>query len=159
LTQSSRLLGLTLYPVYILFDLHFFYHGAKHALSKWKIICWKWRLYVFSFYDREISYHDSYLALFGANYFNHLPELLNISKSFLEQQRIVYGPGNSQHPSSLDLSAGLVFNHDASFYSFFSGGFFYFYQKQNDQSALYPHMGVAVTVNAAFYFGFKAGTL
>ena len=148
-TQSSRLLGLTLYPVYILFDLHFFYHSAKHTLVKWKdhllelAVCLT-LVFIIASFVMVLTW--PYL---GANYFNHFAELLGIAKNFYWKNDVLF---MGQEIPSIHLPWIYLpvwfFITTPLFILFFLGASFIFV-KNKMTNPLYILMGVAVTVNAA----------
>lgn len=148
-TQSSRLLGLTLYPVYFLFDLHFFYHSSKQTLVKWK--------------DRLLELTGCLTLVFiiasfvmvltwpylGANYFNHFAELLGIAKNFYWKNDVLFMGQEipSVHLPWTYLPVWFLITTPLFILFFLATSFIFIKSKM--ANSLYILMGIAVTVNAA----------
>ncbi len=154
-TQASRLLGLTLYPVYILFDLHFFYHSAKHSLEDWK----KHLFEVASLLTLVFMLSSFMMILtwpyLGSNYFNHFAELLGISKNFFWNNNVLF-MGKEIPTSQLSwiyLPVWFLVTTPLFILFFLASSFIFIKSKM--ANPLYILMGVAVTVNAAFYLILK----
>jgi len=149
-TQSCRLLGLTLYPVYILFDLHFFYHKNKPVLSQWKnhlmeTACVLTLVFMISSFIMILTW--PYL---GANYFNHFTDLLGISKNFAWNNNVLF-MGKEIPSTQLPWTYLPVWFLVTTplFILFFLVTSFIFV-KNKMANPLYILMGIAVTVNLAF---------
>ncbi len=82
LAQSSRVLGFTLYPIYLLFDAHRFYHAKNRSNREWvAYFLEKTQLLtlvlIVSFFCMAVTW--PYL---GTKFFDHLSEILALSTSF-----------------------------------------------------------------------------
>ncbi len=90
LTQSSRIMGFTLYAVYILFDLHFYYHERRHSSKEWGS-----HLFNSGVLLIVIFFISNFLMVvtwpyLGGNYFNHLWQLLTLSADFAWNQKVLF---------------------------------------------------------------------
>ena len=149
-TQSSRLLGLTLYPVYLLFDLHFFYHSSTHILSKWK----KHLLELAATLTLVFIISNFFMVLtwpyLGANYFNHFEELLGIAKNFYWNNNDLFMGQEipSTHLPWTYLPVWFLITTPLFILFFLASSFIFIKNKM--ANPLYILMGAAVTVNVAF---------
>ena len=155
LTQSSRLLGLTLYPVYVLFDLHFFYHSAKHTSSQWKnhlleLAGCMSLVFIVANFITILTW--PYL---GANYLNHFPELLDVAKSFYWSNNVLFMGQEipSTHLPWTYLPVWFCVTTPLFILFFLAASFIAIKNKM--ANPLYILMGTAVTVNAAFVLVLK----
>jgi hypothetical protein len=90
LAQSTRILGFTLYGVYLLFDLHLYYHAQKHSLKEWRghlLETGATLLLIFIVANFLLVLTWPYL---GGNYFNHLLDLLTLSKNFFWKNPVLF---------------------------------------------------------------------
>jgi hypothetical protein len=154
-TQSCRLLGLTLYPVYLIFDLHFFHHGGIHSFSKWKSHLLEMAgclLLIFITASFVMILTWPYL---GANYFNHLWELLGAARNFYWNNNVLF-MGKEISSSQLPWTYLPVWFLVTTplFILFFLGASFKFIQKKTS-NPLFILMAAAVAVNGAFYLVLK----
>jgi hypothetical protein len=151
-TQSCRLLGLTLYPVFVLFDLHFFYHRAKHTISQWKNHLFEVVLalaLVFMVSNFLMILTWPYL---GANYFNHFSELLGVAKNFSWNNTVLF-MGKEILSTQLPWSYLPVWFLVTTplFILFFLAASFFVIQNKNTNPLLIL-MGTAVAVNGIIYW-------
>lgn len=91
LAQCSRLLGFTLYGVYLLLDLHFYYHDRpRRPLRDWgrHLLAEAGTLFlVFSVSNLLMVATWPYL---GANYFRHLGGLLSLARDFHWENNVLF---------------------------------------------------------------------
>jgi len=154
-TQSCRLLGLTLYPVYILFNLHFFYHGAKHTLVKWGHHLLEMAAILTLIFITGSLVMILTWPYLGANYFNHFLELLGISKNFSWNNNVLFMGReilSTQLPWTY-LPVWFLITTPLFIFFFLAASFVFIKNKM--ANPLFILMGVAVTVNSTFYLVLK----
>lgn len=88
--QCSRTLGVTLYGVYLLFDLHLYYHGGKHSARDWRRHLLELAGSLFLIFVVANFIWILTWPYLGANYFHHLWEALNVSKNFFWNNNVLF---------------------------------------------------------------------
>jgi hypothetical protein len=90
LAQCARPLGVTLYGVYLLYDLHLFHHGAKRSPKDWRAHLGQEALTLFLVFCVASLLWVASWPYLGANYFKHLAEALRVSGNFFWRNDVLF---------------------------------------------------------------------
>lgn len=154
-TESSRLLGLSLYPVYVLFDLHFFYREKDHTAKEWKTHLFDLTLLLTVIFIVSSFFLVLTWPYLGANFFLHFKEGLDTAKNFFWNNNVLF---MGQEIPAADLPWTYLpvwFLITTPLFILFFCAASFFFVRDKMKNPLYILMGIAVTVNVAFYLFFK----
>ncbi len=152
LAQCSRLLGFTLYIVYILFDLHFYYHQTRrHTLAKIRDRAMKLLAPLAAIFIASNLLMAATWPYLRADYFKNLMEMLMLSKNFTWNNPVLF-MGKEILSTQLPLSYLPVwfFISTPLFILFFLGGALFFISDKVKNELLIL-LGSALGVNLALY--------
>ncbi len=88
--QSSRILGFTLYPVYLMFDFHVFYHRDKPGLKEWRSHIAETFGVILTILIVSSFIMVASWPYLGANFFRHMIEAFSISKNFFWNNKVLF---------------------------------------------------------------------
>jgi hypothetical protein len=152
LAQCSRLLGFTLYIVYILFDLHFYYHGTrKHTFAKSR----SYALKLFGTLTAVLILSNLLMAAtwpyLRADYLKNLMEMLALSEHFAWNNPVLFmGKAilSTQLPWTY-LPVWILITTPLFILFLLGGAWFFIRDKMKNK--LFILLGAALGVNLAFY--------
>ncbi len=155
LAESSRILGLTLFPVYVLFDLHFLCRDPKQGWKEWKVHLRDMILLLTSVFIVSSFFLIATWPYLGSNFFLHFKEALDISSDFFWKNPVLFFGQEipADHLPWTYLPVWFLLTTPLFILFFCATSFFFIPKMMKDP--LYILMGVAVTVNGAFYLLFK----
>jgi len=152
LTQCSRILGFSLYLVYLLFDLHFYYHGtARHSLAKSRAYGWKLLKELAGIFLVANALMFATWPYLRRDPFHHLADILALSRNFRWENPVLFF-GHEILAPNLPLSYLPVWLLITTplFILFFLGGAWFFLKGKN-KNRLLILMAAALGVNLALY--------
>ncbi len=151
LAQCSRIMGFTLYAVYLIFDFHVFYHRDKPG---WK----KWRSHLLETFGvlLTVLIVSNFLMMatwpyLGANYFRHLLEAFSVSRNFFWNNKVLF-LGHEILSTQLPwyyVPLWLLVTTPLFILFFLGGVFFFMRNKKENPLVILP--GCALLLNLALF--------